>query len=147
MISSLRLIQTLVFQGRYHPLKMKHIIRVVFQDPTMYAVTSFRGSKTSKMGKSVCFWPWSHILENIFDGGKLRKTCKKCIIRVYFQACILRVCFEIPFKRMMSNLKYKWPHPPSNLFAFLSSCVVVENLNTRIWNSLAENAITQGSIH
>ena len=33
----------LVFQGGYHPRKTKHVIRVVFQDQTMYARTSFRG--------------------------------------------------------------------------------------------------------
>ena len=36
----------LVFQGGYHPRKKIHVIRVVFQDQTMYARTSFRVSKT-----------------------------------------------------------------------------------------------------
>ena len=35
---------TLVFQGGYHPCKMKHLITVVFQDQAMYAQT-FRGEK------------------------------------------------------------------------------------------------------
>ena len=36
----------LVFQGGYHPGKKIHVIRVIFQDQTMYARTSFRVSKT-----------------------------------------------------------------------------------------------------
>ena len=36
----------LVFQGGYHPRKKIHVIRVIFQDQTMYARTSFRVSKT-----------------------------------------------------------------------------------------------------
>ena len=36
----------LVFQGGCHPRKKINIIRVVFQDQTMYARTSFRVSKT-----------------------------------------------------------------------------------------------------
>ena len=38
--------EPLVFQGGYHPRKKIHVIRVVFQDQTMYARTSFRVSKT-----------------------------------------------------------------------------------------------------
>ena len=41
----------LVFEVGYHPHKNIHIIRVVFQDKAMYAPTSFRGSKTNKIGK------------------------------------------------------------------------------------------------
>ena len=36
-------------------VKKIHIIRVVFQDQAMYARTSFRGAKTCKIGKKVCF--------------------------------------------------------------------------------------------
>ena len=32
-----------------------HIIRVVFQDQTLYARTSFRGAKTCKIGKEGVF--------------------------------------------------------------------------------------------
>ena len=41
----------LVFQGGYHPRKKNHVIRVVFQDQTMYARTSFRVSKHAKLKK------------------------------------------------------------------------------------------------
>ena len=46
----------LVFE--YHPRKKIHIIRVVFQDKAMYVHTSFRGAKTCKIGKRVCFWSY-----------------------------------------------------------------------------------------
>ena len=44
----------LVSEVGYHPRKKKkkkkiHVIRVVFQDQTMYAHTSFRGAKTCKI--------------------------------------------------------------------------------------------------
>ena len=45
----------LVFEVGYHPRKKNHVIRVVFQDQAMYARTSFRGSKTSKIGKKGVF--------------------------------------------------------------------------------------------
>ena len=41
----------LVFEVGYHPHKKIHVIRVVFQDQTVYAHTSFRGGKTCKIGK------------------------------------------------------------------------------------------------
>ena len=41
----------LAFQGGYHPRKKIHVIRVVFQDQTMYARTSFRVSKTCQIEK------------------------------------------------------------------------------------------------
>ena len=40
-----------------------HVIRVVFQDQPLYAHTSFRGAKTCKIGKRVCFWLYRQILE------------------------------------------------------------------------------------
>ena len=36
-------------------LKKIHVIRVVFQDQTMYARTSFRGAKMCKIGKKGMF--------------------------------------------------------------------------------------------
>ena len=41
----------LVFQGGYYQRKKNHVIRVIFQDQTMYASTSFRVSKTCKIEK------------------------------------------------------------------------------------------------
>ena len=47
-----------VFEVGYHPRKKNHVIRVVFQDQAMYARTSFRGAKTCKIRKKVCFWSY-----------------------------------------------------------------------------------------
>ena len=44
--------RALVFQGGYHPHKIKHIIRVVFLDQVMYTCTSFWDfKKCPKLGK------------------------------------------------------------------------------------------------
>ena len=45
----------LVFQGGYHPRKKIHVIRVVFQDQTMYARTSFRVSKNMLKGMKILY--------------------------------------------------------------------------------------------
>ena len=50
-------------QGEYQARPKIHIIRVVFQDQPLYARTSFRGAKTCKIGKRVCFWLYRQILE------------------------------------------------------------------------------------
>ena len=45
-----------VFQGGYHPGKMKHISRVAFQDQGMYAHTLFMGvQKHPKLEKKCVF--------------------------------------------------------------------------------------------
>ena len=89
---------------------MKHVIRVVFQDQAMYARTSFRGAKTSKIGKKGVF------LAMVINFGKRwRKIKKKTYKNAYLGSIfiprkyVFRVCFESPFTRMISNLKYKWP--------------------------------------
>ena len=99
-----------VFQGGYHPRKTKHVIRVVFQDQAMYARTSFRGAKTSKIGKKGVF------LAMVINFGKRwrkikKKTCKNAYLGSIFipGKYVFRVCFESPFTRMISNLKYKCP--------------------------------------
>ena len=46
---------------------------------------------------------------------KLRKNaCKNAYLGVIFipEKYVFRVCFESPFTRMISNLKYKWPVAP-----------------------------------
>ena len=45
----------LVFQGGYHPCKTKHVIRVIFQDQTMYGVHRLGVQKCPKLEKRVCF--------------------------------------------------------------------------------------------
>ena len=66
----------LVFEVGYHPRQKIHVIRVVFQDPAMYARISFRGAKTCKIGKKGMFLV---ILTNFEKDmtHKLRKTHAK----------------------------------------------------------------------
>ena len=45
----------LVFEVGYHPRKKNHVIRVAFQDQAVYVHTSFRGSKTCKIGEKSVF--------------------------------------------------------------------------------------------
>ena len=96
----------LVFQGRYHPRKTKHIIRLFFSTRTL-----FRGAKTSKLDKKGVF-----LAMVIYFGRKWqkfkKKTCKNAYLRSNFmpEEYMFMVCFESPFTRMLSNLKYKW-HP------------------------------------
>ena len=42
-------------QGGYQARPKIHVIRVVFQDQSLYARTSFRGAKTCKIGKKGVF--------------------------------------------------------------------------------------------
>ena len=53
-----------------------HVIMVVFQDQAMYSRTSFRGAKTCKIGKRVCFWSYrANFRKNMT--GKLGKMHAK----------------------------------------------------------------------
>ena len=97
----------LVVEVEYHPRKKIHVIRVVFQDQLMYARTSYRGAKTFKIWKRVCFWSWSQILEKWWLKMK-KTTCKNRYLGsiVIPGKYMLGVCFESPFTRMISSLKY-----------------------------------------
>ena len=95
--------------------KKNHVIRVVFQDQAMYARTSFRGAKTRKIGKKkwYVFGHMTNFGKNMTD--KLKKNAyKNAYLGSIFipEKYVFRVCFESPFTRMISNLKYKWPPPP-----------------------------------
>ena len=73
----------LVFEVGYHPPKKIHVIRVVFQDQTMYMRTSFRGAKTCKIGESGVFLVmFTHFGKDMTE--ELRKKHAKCIFRVFF---------------------------------------------------------------
>ena len=106
----------LVFQGGYHPRKTKHVIRVVFQELAMYASTLERVhrlevQKHQKMG--YVFSDGNKFCKK--DGGnKLRKkTCKIMYLGSIFKSgkYMFRMGFDSPFRRMISNLKYKCPTP------------------------------------
>ena len=83
----------------------------------MYVRTSFRGAKKCKIGKKGVFLV---ILTNFGKvmTDKLRKMhAKKAYLGSIFtpEKCVFRVCFESPFTRMISSLKYKCP-PPQAFF-------------------------------
>ena len=76
----------------------------------MYARTSFRGIKTCKIGKKGVF---GHI-DKFWKGqdGQIKKNaCKNAYLGSIFirEKYVFRVCFESPFTRMISSLKYKCP--------------------------------------
>ena len=75
----------------------------------MYARTSFRGAKTCKIGKKGC--AFGHI-DKFWEGheGQIKKNaCKNAYLGSIFipEKCVFRMCFESPFTRMISSLKYK----------------------------------------
>ena len=80
----------------------------------MFAGTSFGDAKTCKIGKkkggifghSGIFWTGL--------GGQIKKyACKNVYLGSIFipEKYVFRVCFESPFTRMISSLKYKCPPP------------------------------------
>ena len=104
----------LVFEIGYHPRKKIHVIRVVFQDQAMHARTLLRGAKTCKIGKKGMFL----VIMTNFGKDMMHKCMQKCVLRVYShpEKYVFRVCFESPFMRMISNLKYKCPPPPGRAY-------------------------------
>ena len=88
--------------------KQSHAIRVVFQDRVMYTHTSFRGAKTCKLEKGVCFWSCVQILERTWwTNLEKKKDMQKWVFGVYFipgnmwLECFLKV------------LLWEW-YPPQN---------------------------------
>ena len=104
----------LVFEVGYHTCKKIHVIRVVFQDQAMYARTSFWGAKMCKIGKKGCVFSHIDKFWKGHDGQINKNTCKNAYVGSIFipEKYMFRVCFESPFTRMISSLKYKCPPPP-----------------------------------
>ena len=102
----------LVFKVGYHLHKKIHVIRVVFQDQAMYLRTSFRGAKCAKLGEKRCFWSYLQILEG-HDVQIKKNTCKNVYLGSILipEKYVFRVCFESPFTKMISSMKYKYPLP------------------------------------
>ena len=66
--------------------------------------------KCAKLEKRVCFWPYRQVWKG-HDGQIKKNTCKNTYLGSIFihEKYVFRVCFESPFTRMISSLKYKWP--------------------------------------
>ena len=112
----------LVSEVGYHPRKKNHVIRVVFQDKAMYARTSFRGAKTCKIGKKGYVFGHIDKFLNEHDAQIKKNTSKNAYLGSIFipEKYVLRVCFENPFTRMISSLKYKWPPGAASIFWYFS---------------------------
>ena len=70
--------------------------------------------KLAKLGgKMVCFWSYWQILERTCTQIK-KNVCQNAYLGSIFipEKYALRVCFESPFTRMISSLKYKCAPPP-----------------------------------
>ena len=100
----------LVSEVGYHPRKKIHVIRVVFQDQAMYARTSYRVQKRAKLEKGYVFGQIDKFW-NGHDAQIKKNACKNAYLGSVFipEKYVFRVCFESPFMRMISSLKYKWP--------------------------------------
>ena len=115
----------------------------------MYARTSFRGAKTCKIGKKGMFL----VILTTFGKDmthKLRKSHEKSAYlgSIFIpEKYVFRVCFESPFTRMVSSLKYKWPpglghdclrplwpfdHVLNTMLCFLYFCFDVWHWN-KVW--------------
>ena len=71
-------------QGGYQARPKIHVIRVVFQDPAMYARSSFRGAKTCKIGKKGCVF--GHI--DKFWKGHYRQIKKNACKNAYLGSLV-----------------------------------------------------------
>ena len=92
-------------------MKQIHVIMVLFQDRAMYMHTSFRGAKTCKIGKRVCFFGHCDKSWEGHDGQIKENACKNTYLGSIFvpEKYVFRVCFESSFTRMISSLEYKCP--------------------------------------
>ena len=96
--------------------KKNHVIRVVFQDQVMYTrvhrTLGVQNAKTCKIGKKGCVFGHMTNFRKGHDGQI--NACKNAYLGSIFipekKKNVFRVCFESPFTRMISSLKYKC-HP------------------------------------
>ena len=77
----------------------------------MYVRTLLGVQKRPKLEKKGCVF--GHI-DKFWEGndGQIKKnTCKNRYLGFIFipEKYVFRVCFESPFTKMISSLKYKWP--------------------------------------
>ena len=79
----------------------------------MYARTSFRGAKNVQNWKKGYVFGHIDKFWNGHDAQIEKNACKNAYLGYIFifipEKYVFRVCFESPFTRMISSLKYKWP--------------------------------------
>ena len=82
-----------------------------FINQAMYARTSFRGAKSCKIGRKGCVFGHTDKFWKGHDGQIKKNACKNEYLGYIFipEKYMFRVCFESPFMRMISSLKYKYP--------------------------------------
>ena len=102
----------LVFEVGYHPRKKKKImyLGLFFRTIQCTCVHRLGVQKRPKLEKKGVFLAiLTSLGKEMTD--KLRKThAKTCIGFIFIpEKYVFRVCFESPFTRMISSLKYKWP--------------------------------------
>ena len=76
--------------------------------------------KRAKLGKRVCFWYSVKFWKE--HGGQIKKNaCKNAYLGFIFtpEKYVFRMCFEGPFTRMISSLKYKCPLGEKSLHSFI----------------------------
>ena len=67
--------------------------------------------KRAKLEKKGCVFGHTDKSWKGHDGQIKKNTCKNTYLGSIFihEKYVFRVCFESPFTRMISSLKYKWP--------------------------------------
>ena len=77
----------------------------------MYTSTSCWGSKTCEIEKKMRVFGHIDKFWKGHDGQIKKNACKNAYLGSIFipEKCVFRACFESPFTRMISSLKYKCP--------------------------------------
>ena len=91
-------------------VKKNHVIRVV-RTRQCTRVQSLGGcTKHAKLEKRACFWSYEKFWKG-HDGQIKENAFQNAYLGSIFipEKYVLRVCFESPFTRMISSLKYKCP--------------------------------------
>ena len=100
-------------QGGYQARPKIHVIRVVFQEQALYARTSFRGAKTCKIGKKVCFWSDMDKFWKEHDRQINKNACKNAYLGSIFipEKYVIRLLFVSPWMSLIPPLAIRVPPP------------------------------------
>ena len=128
---------TLVYEVGYHPRKKIHVIRVFFFRTRQCTCIHRLGvQKRAKFGKKRHVFGYIDKFWKGHDAQIKKNACKDAYLGSIFIPVKyrFRVCFESPFTRMISSLKYKKPQEEFQMYFFIS-CQSVHQmwLNTSKW--------------